>query len=479
VKKTIVYIGIVAVIAAITLIAIVGCNNDVNGTNDSVDNFLSRFDLTEYTVTFNGNGGGDAPYATTVRTGTNITLPGQENMVKDGYDFGGWRIGETIYPAGSLYTVTDNATLHAVWNLVVPNVPTNVNATAESSSSIMVTWSPVSWAIGYNVYRYVDSSDEFIIVGSVVSTSYTDNELSAGTTYHYMVSAYNSAGESARSSPRVGALTTPDAPPMVTARAVSSTGITVEWPPVFGAVGYNVYRSTNLLDSYGYPGGYLYSTTSTSFTNNGLSAGTTYYYKISAYNSSGESEISSSYGSPTTIPDVPVCLITNAVSSNSITINWCSVTGATGYNVYRGPSSSGTYSYLYNKNSTSFTNNGLSSNTNYCYKVSAYNSGGESDVSSAICTITAPDVPACLAVSVTSSSNITISWCEVTGATGYNVYRGTNSSGSTYSYLYSTTSASFTNNGLSSNTSYCYKVSAYNDGGESEHSFFVCSTTRN
>jgi hypothetical protein len=64
----------------------------------------------------------------------------------------------------------------------------------------------------------------------------------------------------------------------------------------------------------------------------------------------------------------------------------------------------------------------------------------------------------------------------VSGATGYRVYRADSSYGY-YSELASTSDTSYTDAGLSSNTSYYYKVSAYNSEGEGERSYYTSATT--
>jgi len=67
---------------------------------------------------------------------------------------------------------------------------------------------------------------------------------------------------------------------------------------------------------------------------------------------------------------------------HSITISWSSVTGATGYRVYRSSSRDGTYSKVGDVTTTSFTDTGLAESIWNYYKVSAYNSYGESRLSS-------------------------------------------------------------------------------------------------
>jgi uncharacterized protein YxeA len=191
---------------------------------------------------------------------------------------------------------------------------------------------------------------------------------------------------------------------------------------------------------------------------------------VSAYNSYGESS-QSSYASATTsgtAPSAPSSVSATAASSGSITVSWGSVSGASGYYVYHSTSSGGTYSYVDSTSSTSYTDTGLSSNTTYYYKVSAYNYYGEGSLSSyasATTSGTTPSAPSSVSASAQSASSITVSWGSVSGASGYYVYRAT-SSGGTYSLVDSTSSTSYTDTGLSSDTIYYYKVSAYNGNGE-------------
>jgi uncharacterized repeat protein (TIGR02543 family) len=93
----------------------------------------------------------------------------------------------------------------------------------------------------------------------------------------------------------IPAATTPSTPTGVTATAASSSAITVSWNAVNGAAGYNVYRGATAAGAYSKVG----ATTTASYNNTGLSASTTYYYRVSATNAAGESQ-QSAYASATT-----------------------------------------------------------------------------------------------------------------------------------------------------------------------------------
>ena len=361
----------------------------------------------------------------------------------------------------------------------IPGAPKDVSAAASSSysssNSITVSWSVVNGAAGYNVYRSTNESNDYRQIGSTYYmshsasyfTSYTDDGLSSGTTYYYRVSAYNNKGESSRSSSSNGVTTRPAAPSSVSATVQSSgASIAVSWYSVTGAAGYIVYRGTSAYGTYTQVG----TTSSTSYTDSYPSPGTTYYYKVSAYNGSGESPQSSSYDYATTKPSAPSSVSARAAASNSITVNWYSATGATGYRVYRSTSASGTYTQVGSTSSTSYTDNSLTPGTTYYYTVSAYNAAGESSQSSYTYAMTILPPPSNVSATATSRGGINVSWSSVSGVTGYRVYRSTSAYG-TYTQVETTSSASYTDNYLSPGTTYYYKVSAYNSSGESELSY--------
>lgn len=150
-------------------------------------------------------------------------------------------------------------------------------------------------------------------------------------------------------------------------------------------------------------------------------------------------------------------------SYSSINTSWGAVTGASGYEVYRATSSTGSYSLIATTSGTSYNNTGLTTNSTYYYKVRAYTIVQTTKTYSSFSTIVSakpiPSTPSVKAVSSSYNSVIT-SWGAVTGVNGYEVYRATSSTG-TYSLIITTTSTSYNNTGLSTNIAYYYKVRAY------------------
>jgi hypothetical protein len=78
-------------------------------------------------------------------------------------------------------------------------VPNNVTATA-GNAQVAVSWSASSGATSYNVKRSTTNGGPYTTIASPTTANYTDTGVTNGTTYYYVVSAVNTAGESANSS---------------------------------------------------------------------------------------------------------------------------------------------------------------------------------------------------------------------------------------------------------------------------------------
>jgi len=357
-----------------------------------------------------------------------------------------------------------------------PDPPTGVSATANSTNSVIVGWGFVSGATGYYIYRSQDAVGPYVQVGKSETTSYTDNGLSAGITYYYRVAAYNSKGTGSQSS-YVTTTTLPNAPTGVTATAALTSSITITWSSVSGATYYYIYRSTSASGTYEKVGTY----TATSYTDNSLSAGTTYYYKVTAGTAYGGGESAqSNYVSATTLPNAPTDVTATANSAGSITVSWTAVSGVDGYYIYRSTNAFGTYEQVGASTTTSYTNTSLEGSTTYYYKVTAYNSGGESAQSNYVSKTTMLNAPTNVKATAASSSSINVSWSPVQDATYYYIYRSTSASG-TYEQVGTSQTTTYTDKGLSAGTTYYYKVAVgttYGGGSEENaQSNYVSVTT--
>jgi autotransporter-associated beta strand protein len=166
-----------------------------------------------------------------------------------------------------------------------PAAPSAPSLSVVSTSQVDVSWSAVAGATSYTVKRSTVSGGPYTVAqAGLATTSYSDTTLAAGTTYYYVISATNGGGEGANST-EATTTTVPPAGSTPSLSVVSSSQIDLAWSSVTGATGYTVKRSTVNGGPYSVVQAGL---ASTAFSDTALSAGTAYYYVVSAINAGGE-----------------------------------------------------------------------------------------------------------------------------------------------------------------------------------------------
>ena len=190
------------------------------------------------------------------------------------------------------------------------------------------------------------SGGPYVTVGCSAGTSFVDTGLTNGTTYYYVVSATYTggpvAGGASANSSQVSATpqaATPQPPTGLTATP-GNTQVSLSWTASSGATSYNVKRSTVSGGPYTTVG----STGATSFTNTGLTNGTTYFYVVTAVNASGESGNSTQVSAtPQGVVPAPPTGVTATPGNAQVSLSWTASSGATSYNVKRATVSGGPY----------------------------------------------------------------------------------------------------------------------------------------
>lgn len=192
--------------------------------------------------------------------------------------------------------------------------------------------------------------------------------------------------------------------------------------------------------------------------------------------------LESKFNNLNTYLSAPDNLDATSKSTTKISLEWDSVTDATSYYIYRATSNFGTYTKIDTVTSTSYTDDNLTDDTTYYYKVQAVNIWGSSVYSSAAKATTGDesdsdlDTPDGLTVMDKSSSEISLNWDSVDDARSYYVYRATSSDG-TYTRIATVAESSYIDDGLEADKTYYYKVKAHNYTDTSGYSAIVNVTT--
>ncbi len=139
-----------------------------------------------------------------INNGTSVTLTATPNS---GYTTAWSNCGGTTSGNVCTLTVNANTTVSVSFSppdTQPPSVPTNLQATAISSSQISLTWSPSTDNVGVTGYKVYRGG---VQIGTSPTTSYTDGGLNPSTQYTYTVSAYDAAGNNSSQSASASATT--------------------------------------------------------------------------------------------------------------------------------------------------------------------------------------------------------------------------------------------------------------------------------
>lgn len=326
------------------------------------------------------------------------------------------------------------------WTL--PDIPTGIRTSA-TSTSISIQWEAVRGAEGYelDIYNTVEDNGN--------SLQYTEAGLNSNTQRTYRIRAVNASG-AGKWTTIIAKSTLSGVPAGFTATA-SDTDVALTWDAVAGATGYDLEADGVLIEKLTQP----------TFVHTGLLPNTAHTYRVRTVNAQGASAWSSAI-KVMTLPSVPGQLQAD-VSADRIVLTWSEVSGATGYDVEADGA------VLDNGADTTYVHTGLSPNSEHIYRVRAKNGAVIGQWSAELTKITPSDIPGNLQASV-SSTEITVSWDPVIGATGYDL----EVDGELKDNGLNTT---FVHRGLQPSTEHSYRVRARNRAGAGEWSAAVTKST--
>lgn len=241
----------------------------------------------------------------------------------------------------------------------------------------------------------------------------------------------------------------------------TSSTVTLTWSKVSKASGYRVYQRVD--------GEWKKLTTQSDATYkvSSLTASTNYTFAVKVYRKVDGKTYWSSMKTvkvkTKAMPDIKTPTAT--ATSNSVTLKWSKVSGATGYRVYQYQNKK--WVKIKTTTATKYTVSSLKKATSYKFRVQAYaktDSGTVvGDYSKTLTVKTTDPTKTKITSSTVGTTTVTLNWSKVSGATGYRVYQ---KNGSEWKKVASTSKLTYKVTKLKSNTKYTFMVRAYKKSGD-------------
>ena len=383
----------------------------------------------------------------------------------------------------------DSSEISATPALTIPPVPKNLTANP-ADAQVTLSWAASNSADEYRVYRASTPDGTLVRIAegtTITETSYIDTGLTNGTEYRYTVRAFNIRGESTDSNEvtarPVASTVAPPAPANLTATA-GDTEVSLSWDAVPGATEYRIYRAATAAPD---PLARIAENDTiivTTYTDTGLTNGTTYRYTVRAVNNIGEGIDSSEATAAPALaaPAAPTNLSATATASGQVTLTWDATDNTAEYQVFRADTVNVDFVRIADTTTITdptYTDTGLANDTAYRYTVRAANAAGASPASSeaSVTTLALPAAPANFSATA-GDTQVLLSWDAVTGATEYRIYRAATANGALTRVTTNSdiTGTTYTDTGLTNGTAYRYTVRAVDSVGESIDSNEVSAT---
>ncbi len=344
--------------------------------------------------------------------------------------------------------------------LAAPAAPTALTLTRSRSEAacgggpgVVLSWSPPAYYSGFKVLRGSTNGGGGAVIASTVSNYYVDcnpgTNGNPNTNYYEVTASWGTLDSNASNT--VGFAN--EAAPAVTVRP-GDGHVFVGWTTASGAIAYQLLRATKLGGPYtilasGLAGnGYLDSS---------LVNGQGYFYRLeSEYPNSLFGWPSTDTGAtPQTNPSAPTNLVVRSDSAGLPVLAWTPPNVYNSFTVYSAPAIGGPWTIVASPLTATYTDSVPPAGLVH-YKVTA--NWGSLETSPTNIVTFRTGTPAVITASG-SATFITVSWSAVASASGYTVYRSTQTGGP-YSVLTSTAALSYVDATAVSGNGYFYVVCA-------------------
>ncbi len=327
------------------------------------------------------------------------------------------------------------------------------------------------------------------------SLQFIDKQIKLNNRYSYRICAYNPVGRSGYSN-ILEIHTIPNLPAIPTdlkAAFVSASGVLLTWMDnSANENGFKIVKAVKGQKDYKLV--CTLAPNTTTYEDARIIPGTTYLYRIVSFNDFGRTEYSKpiSITIPAAPPSKPENIEALLVESTRVKITWkdtsvvkrgsISVRGASSFKIQRkDPGKEGFETIAaVGPGSIYYTDTNLLPDTNYSYQVISCNKDGEG-VSDAVNIKTSrglPQPPSGLKIMDVSQTDISLSWAGNCSETGFRVERRKGNTPYEEIAIMGADITSYRDTDVISNTTYSYRVCAYNLSGDSKYSSEAQATTK-
>ncbi len=269
-------------------------------------------------------------------------------------------------------------TLLCVWTVsanaaaLVPNMPTALEAESYGADEVDLYWNDALLADGYRVF--IRENNKWKVVADTEDTEFTVEGLVASTKYTFAVRSYRVVSGGYTWSTKYSTVSActdelDDEDWSILYATAGTTSIELKWTKVYGVSGYRIFRYENkkwikVKDV---------NASTLNYTVTGLKGLTQYTYAVRPYAKTGLYGVKWAALSNTakaTTKNPKQVQLKGTSNSNSVTLSWDKVEGATGYRVYI--RQNGAWKALKTLGGTSYTVSSLKSDTYYYFCAKAY-----------------------------------------------------------------------------------------------------------